>query len=224
MDYRPRRKASFPWVETTMTLEGPDARLRAVTSAKDKGGRFLWRLVRDVLVYAARRIPEISDDIVNGDRAIRWGFAWEHGPFETWDALGVKEMAARLEREGVALPPLVTQVLQQGSGAFYRREDARLLYFDCTTAAYRPVPDRSGVIVLADQKRAGKAAGSTPDATIVAPGDGVARGGVSRRGGRRSPGGEQPRLQPSEAGRRGPLCWDAGRGCGDLSGRGAGAG
>src|SRR3972149_1923498 len=174
MDYRPRRKASFPWVETTMTLEGPDARLRAVTSAKDKGGQFLWTLVRDVLVYAARRIPEISDDIVNVDRAIRWGFAWEHGPFETWDALGVKEMAARLEREGVALPPVVTQVLQQGSGAFYRREDARLLYFDCTTAAYRPVPDRSGVIVLADQKRAGKAVVSTPDATIVDLGDGVA--------------------------------------------------
>ena len=174
MDYRPRRKASFPWVETTMTLEGPDARLRAVTSAKDKGGQFLWTLVRDVLVYAARRIPEISDDIVNVDRAIRWGFAWEHGPFETWDALGVKEMAARLEREGVALPPVVTQVLQQGSGAFYRREDARLLYFDCTTAAYRPVPDRPGVIVLADQKRAGKAVVSTPDATIVDLGDGVA--------------------------------------------------
>src|SRR3990172_8226741 len=88
MDYRPRRKASFPWVETTMTLEGPDTRLRAVTSAKDK--------------------------------------------------------------------------------------DGRLLYFDCTTAAYRPVPDRSGVIVLADQKRAGKAVVSTPDATIVDLGDGVA--------------------------------------------------
>src|SRR3990170_488660 len=167
MDYQPRRKASFPWIETTMTREDPDARLRAATSAKDKGGQFLWTLVRDVLVYAARRIPEISDDIVNVDRAIRWGFAWEHGPFETWDALGVKEMAARLEREGVALPPVVTQVLQQGSGAFYRREDARLLYFDCTTAAYRPVPDRSGVIVLADHKRAGKAVVSTPDATIV---------------------------------------------------------
>src|SRR3990170_2811679 len=141
---------------------------------EEKGGQLLWTLVRDVLVYAARRIPEISDDIVNVDRAIRWGFAWEHGPFETWDALGVKEMAARLEREGVALPPVVTQVLQQGSGAFYRREDARLLYFDCTTAAYRPVPDRSGVIVLADQKRAGKAVVSTPDATIVDLGDGVA--------------------------------------------------
>src|SRR3990172_7804594 len=174
MDYRPRRKASFPWIETTMTLEDPDARLRGAASAKDKGGQFLWALVRDVLVYAARRIPEISDDIVNVDRAIRWGFAWEHGPFETWDALGVKEMAARLERDGVALPPVVTQVLQQGSGAFYRREDARLLYFDCTTAAYRPVPDRSGVIVLADQKRAGKAVVSTPDATIVDLGDGVA--------------------------------------------------
>src|SRR3990170_1661975 len=170
MDYRPRRKASFPWVETTMTLEGPDARLRAVTSAKDKGGQFLWTLVRDVLVYAARRIPEISDDIVNVDRAIRWGFAWEHGPFETWDALGVKEMAARLEREGVALPPVVTQVLQQGSGAFYRREDARLLYFDCTTAAYRPVPDRSGVIVLADQKRAGKAVVAAPAGRTLAGG------------------------------------------------------
>ncbi|MDR7427498.1 MAG: 3-hydroxyacyl-CoA dehydrogenase/enoyl-CoA hydratase family protein [Armatimonadota bacterium] len=174
MTYRPRRKASFPWVETAMTLQDPGARLRQATAARDRGGQFLWALVRDLLVYAARRIPEISDDVVNVDRAVRWGFNWEFGPFETWDLLGVPELAKRLEGEGITPPPVVVQVLQQGGGSFYRRDDARLLYFDFATAAHRPVPPRPGVLLLADLKRVGKAVLTTPDATLVDLGDGVA--------------------------------------------------
>jgi 3-hydroxyacyl-CoA dehydrogenase len=174
MAYRPRRRNPFPWIETAMTLSDPGARLRAALAAKDKGGQFLAALVRDVLVYAARRLPEIADDVVNVDRAMRWGFGWELGPFETWDALGVEEFAAGLERAGIALPPAAAQVRQQDGGTFYRQEDARTLYFDLATAAYRPVPGRPGVLVLAERKRAGGTIADAADASIVDLGDGVA--------------------------------------------------
>jgi len=174
LEYRPRRKAAFPWVETAMTLEDPGARLRAAIAAKDRGGQFLWTLLRDVLVYAARRIPEISDDVVNVDRAMRWGFGWECGPFETLDALGVAEIAARLQGEGIEVPAVVARVLGQGGGAFYRRENGALQYFDLTAAAHRAVPDRPGVLILEDLKRAARTVTTMPDASIVDLGDGVA--------------------------------------------------
>ena len=70
---------------------------------------FLWAALSETCLYAARRIPEIADSIVDVDRAMRWGFAWELGPFEMWDAIGVERMAKALEREGKQMPPLVRE-------------------------------------------------------------------------------------------------------------------
>ncbi len=76
----------------------------------DKAQKFIWGVLSGMCLYAARRVPEISDSIVDVDRAMRWGFGWELGPFEVWDAIGVEPMARQLEKEGQALPPLVTSV------------------------------------------------------------------------------------------------------------------
>jgi len=100
----------------------------------------------------ARRVPEISDSIVDVDRAMRWGFGWELGPFETWDAIGVEPMAKQFEKEGKALPPLVTELLASGKKSFYESAQGETSCFDPASKAYKPVPQPDGVIILKSLK------------------------------------------------------------------------
>ncbi len=174
MEYRPRRKVTFPSVETVKGIEDSSKRLRQLLSSPDKAGRFLWELISSVLVYAARRVPEIADDIVNVDRAMRWGFGWDHGPFETWDLLGVAETAKRLEEEGREVPPLVRTVVQRGDGTFYRARNGRQEFFDLRTVRYEPVPEEPGVLVLSAVKHHTRVVATNPGASLIDLGDGVA--------------------------------------------------
>ncbi|HEV8338598.1 MAG TPA: 3-hydroxyacyl-CoA dehydrogenase/enoyl-CoA hydratase family protein [bacterium] len=174
MTYRPRQRPSFTWAETVRAIDDPAERLRAATAASDHGGRFTWKLLRDVLLYSARRIPEISDDVVNVDRAMRWGFGWSAGPFETWDALGVAAAVRRLTAEGQDVPPIVAQLLAEGEGAFYRRQGGRTQYFDVAQSGYRDLAPIPGLIILADLKAGGAVVARNPDASLVDLGDGVA--------------------------------------------------
>ena len=122
MEYRPRQKARFASLEAgahaSKTRANACARsLGPVLAGQpgDKAQQFLWGRLSETCLYAARRVPEISDSIADVDRAMRWGFAWELGPFEIWDALGVEAMAAAPRaKEGARLPPLVTRLLAIG--------------------------------------------------------------------------------------------------------------
>ena len=92
LEYRPPRKVSFPSLEMAFGMDSLPERVRAVFQAKDRAAQFVWQLLMSTMTYAASLVPEISDDIVAIDRAMRWGFAWELGPFELWDAVGVKDI------------------------------------------------------------------------------------------------------------------------------------
>ncbi len=173
LEYRPRRRGTLPAVETARLFDDPARRLRALLADQGTAGQFLWRLVSGVLVYAAKRVPEVAPDVVNVDRAMRWGFGWEHGPFETWDLLGVEETVRRLESEGRSVPPLVRAVLE-ADGRFYRRRDGRDEYFDPSAGAYRPVREPPGVIVLTRVREQGRVVDSTPGASLLDLGDGIA--------------------------------------------------
>ncbi|MGH2349558.1 MAG: 3-hydroxyacyl-CoA dehydrogenase/enoyl-CoA hydratase family protein, partial [bacterium] len=174
MEYRPRRKGTLPSVAAARLVEDPAKRLRQLLAASDAGGQFLWRLVGSILLYAAKRVPEIADDVVNVDRAMRWGFAWDHGPFETWDLLGPAELAARLTGEGRQMPPIVQAVLDRGDGTFYRTQSGRREYFDLNLAGYREEPGRPGVLVLADVKSRGRVVAENAGASLLDLGDGIA--------------------------------------------------
>ncbi len=172
MAYRPRRKVALPVVETAKLMDDPAKRLRTLVGDPSKAGEFVWRLVSSLLVYAARRVPEIADDVVNVDRAMRWGYAWDHGPFETWDLLGVAETARRLEADGHTVPPTVRTVLDRGQGRFYQAAEGRREYFNLATLRPTAVEDAPGVLVLGTIKERGVVT-RNPGASLVDLGDGI---------------------------------------------------
>lgn len=173
MDYRPRQKAKFASIETGKTVDDTRERLRMLLAAGDKASKFLWASVSEMCLYAARRIPEIADSIVDVDRAMRWGFAWELGPFEIWDAAGVGTMAKRIEQEGRALPPLVTKLLSSGRTSFYEVADGRTSHFDLASASLKPVAEPDGVLILKSRKEQSKLVEKNSGASLIDLGDGV---------------------------------------------------
>jgi len=104
--------------------------LKTLINGKDKAAEFAWKILSAYLIYTANRIPEIADDILNVDNAIKWGFNFRLGPFETYDAIGVKEFVQRITAEGREVPKNVQILLDAGKESFYVQEPTRRLYFD----------------------------------------------------------------------------------------------
>ncbi|HWR50788.1 MAG TPA: 3-hydroxyacyl-CoA dehydrogenase/enoyl-CoA hydratase family protein, partial [Bryobacteraceae bacterium] len=177
LEYHPQQKVKFPSVEAAKQIESLPERLRTLVNTHDRAGDFLWKLFSDVFLYSAERIPEISERIVEIDRAMRWGYAHKLGPFEYWDALGVRETVARMRAEGRSVPESVERLLESDADSFYRAADAeripRTEYFDLARGKWSTLEDRPGVIVLSDLKRARGVVKRNPGASLIDVGDGV---------------------------------------------------
>ena len=177
MEYRPAQKVRFSAVEAVRPIEDLAQRLRALTADSDRAGQFVWKLFRDFFLYSAQMIPEISDRVVEIDRAMRWGFAFQRGPFELWDALGVPETVDRMRREGCAIPATIERMLASGARSFYEAADRDgcpgTRYFDLAEGAWRDLEPRPGVMRLGEIKRARGVVSSNPGASLVDLGDGV---------------------------------------------------
>ncbi len=119
-DYRPQEKVRLESLGAARKQPDVGKRIAALVAADDPAGRFAWELTSATLVYAADRLEEIADDVVAVDRAMRWGFNWQLGPFEVWDAIGVENVCARLRSEGRPVPALVTAMLAAGQTTFYQ--------------------------------------------------------------------------------------------------------
>lgn len=178
MDYRPREKAKFPSLEAGKLIEDTRERLRSLVGpllagqTGDKAQQFLWGGLSEMCSYAARRVPEISDNIADVDRAMRWGFAWELGPFEIIDALGAPAFAGQLRKEGRAVPPVLEKLLASGRSGFYESAKGATTVFDLS-AGSRPVEEPKGVITLKSLKDAGKEVERNSGASLIDLGDGV---------------------------------------------------
>src|SRR4029077_2625043 len=140
----------------------------------DKAQQFLWGGLSETCLYAARRVPEISDHIEDVDRAMRWGFGWELGPFEIMDGLGVKNFAAQVQKEGRTLPPAIERVLASGRKGFYESEKGTTTVFDLGAPGARKVEEAKGVIFLKSLKDAGREVERNSGASLIDLGDGVA--------------------------------------------------
>lgn len=176
-EYHLADKPRFASLETVRKIEPLAERLKALVALDDKVGRFLWQLLSDHVLYAAHMVPEISDRIVEIDRAMRWGYAHELGPFELWDALGFDGTARRIAGDGRELPENVLRMLGAGATSFYRAADAagqpRTEYFDLAATCYAALEPRPGIVVLKDLKRARGVIKGNAGASLIDLGDGV---------------------------------------------------
>ena len=174
LEYRPPQKAKFPSLEAAKNVEDTRARVKSLFWGKDRVGEFLWKTSSRVFAYAANRIPEIADTVVEVDRAMRWGFGWELGVFEAWDAVGVEKVVARWTEEGAAVPANVRKMLDAGATSFYKSEGGRDSFFDFESGEYRPVSDQPGVVVLKSLKDRTGVIKKNAGASLLDLGDGVA--------------------------------------------------
>jgi 3-hydroxyacyl-CoA dehydrogenase len=119
-EYESQVKLEAPILKEAKSIRDTAERLKFLVFSEGEIGEFLWNVHRDLLLYAAQRIPEITNSPLSIDRAMQWGFNWEMGPFQRWDALGIKTMAERLEAEGDEVPALITEMLDAGITSFYK--------------------------------------------------------------------------------------------------------
>jgi 3-hydroxyacyl-CoA dehydrogenase len=177
LEYRLAQKVSFPAVEAVRGMEDLGTRLRALVVGEDRASQFVWRLLRDFAVHAARMVPEISGRVVEIDRAMRWGYGFTLGPFEMWDALGLVETVERMRREGCAIPGNVERMLESGGRSFYEESNTngepRTRYFDLELGRCADLELRPGMMVLREIKRARGVLRSNRGASLVDLGDGV---------------------------------------------------
>ena len=173
MEYRPAQIITYPSIDSAKQLDKPGDRLRALLSADDRVGRFLWQTISRTLVYAANRIPEIADDIVNVDNAVKWGFNYELGIFEVWDAIGVEKSVARLREEGIPIPQIVEDLLASGKKSFYEKREGMEYFFDQSTGNYKEIKPRGGVILLQPHKEKNRIIKKNAGASLIDIGDGV---------------------------------------------------
>ncbi|HEX8283403.1 MAG TPA: 3-hydroxyacyl-CoA dehydrogenase NAD-binding domain-containing protein [Pyrinomonadaceae bacterium] len=174
LEYRERREPDLPSMKEAQKIKSLPERVAFVLKQDDKAGRLARHAVYHTLAYASRRVPEITDHLVNVDRAMRWGYSHELGPFELWDALGVRETAEAMEREGFAPAPWVGEMLDAGHATFYRQDGAALSYYDPARGAYVTEESDEQNISLAHLKSAGRVVRENRGASLIDLGDGVA--------------------------------------------------
>jgi 3-hydroxyacyl-CoA dehydrogenase len=174
LDYSPQEKVKLGSLEAAKTMSGTPEKIKSLYYSEDVAGQFTFRTISEGLIYSADRIPEIADDIVNIDNAMKWGFAWELGPFEAWDAIGVNKSVAKMKEAGYQIPVWVQEMLDGGRESFYKREAGALCYYDPSSKDYSQVEVKPGIILLSSLKEREKKVAGNTGASLVDIGDGVA--------------------------------------------------
>jgi 3-hydroxyacyl-CoA dehydrogenase len=178
LEYRPRQKPKFASLEMAKNIEDTGARLKSLLGGpgKSKEEQFLSSALSELWTYSANRIPEISDSIVEVDRAMRLGFNWELGPFELWDAAAVESTVARMKQEGRPVAANVEKLLVSGKKSWYE-DDAKAAsgraYFDFASSSYKAVEVPAGVWSVTVVKKSNGVVKKNSGASLVDLGDGV---------------------------------------------------
>ena len=173
-EYEAPQKPRFDSIGAAREITDMGERLKMLAYAEDRVGEFVWHILSRTSVYAASVIPEISDDILSVDNACRWGFVWELGPFEIWDAIGLRKSIERLKSEEIRIPAWVDEMLEKGYETFYQRENGRVVgYYDIEQGEYEPIPVDPNVISVTDLRAQGKELYSNDSAGLLDMGDGI---------------------------------------------------
>ena len=174
LEHTPQEKVKLASLEAAKNASGVGNKIKALYYAKDQAGEFTFKTLSETLIYAANRIPEIADDIVNVDNALKWGFARKLGPFEAWDAIGLSKSVAKMKEAGYEIPAWVLEMLESGKETFYKKEAGNLYFYDITSKDYREVPVKPGIILLPSLKEQNKVVAENSGASLFDLGDGVA--------------------------------------------------
>ena len=172
-DYRQRQKPQFPSLEMACNIEDAGERVRTLCQSPDRAGQFYQKVLFETFHYTAMRVPEISDDIVSIDNSMKWGYNWECGVFELWDAVGMEKVVDAWKKAGRTTPPLVEKLLATGKRSFYTSGDGVRSTFDFGSGAFREIQDKPGVLLLPSLKARKKEIKKNAGASLIDLGEGV---------------------------------------------------
>lgn len=150
LEYRPQVKPKFATMDAAKKEDDLRKRMTVLYDGSDLAGEFYRKSFHGLFAYVSHRIPEITDELYKIDDALRAGFGWELGPFETWDAVGVKKAMDAMKAAGIAVSPWVSDMLAAGHTSFYKTEGGKRMYYDAASKSYNAIPRAEGVLVLAD--------------------------------------------------------------------------
>jgi len=139
MDYRPINKKRFKAVAIAREQNTLEGKLKAITFCDDDAGKFLWAITSQTLIYCADLLGEISDDIVNIDNAMCWGFGWSKGPFKMWDMLGFNKVLEKMKTENLSIPNWVNEMKKNGYNSFYKEENGQYFFYDKNNKDYKQI-------------------------------------------------------------------------------------
>ncbi|CAN2048058.1 putative 3-hydroxyacyl-CoA dehydrogenase [Candidatus Magnetomoraceae bacterium gMMP-13] len=163
----------FPCMADAKHAQGIANKIKAIIYGKDKGSKYARELLADGFIYAINRIPEIADIIVEIDNAMKWGFNFEIGPFETWDAVGLKEFCTKMEADGFKIPEKIKNMLKAGHNSFYTVKNGKNFYYDFNSSSYKKIKVNKNVISLKSLKTSGKTAIKCKSASLIDIGNDV---------------------------------------------------
>jgi 3-hydroxyacyl-CoA dehydrogenase len=148
LEYKPKTKSKFATLESTKSIDNLKDRFKVLLNGKDKAGEFYRDSFFGLFQYASNRIPEIADELYKIDDAVCAGFAWELGPFETWDAIGIEKSLPLMEAAGFKANQWVYDLISSGHKSFYKVEKGRRMYYDVLSKAYKIIPGKEAFIIL----------------------------------------------------------------------------
>jgi 3-hydroxyacyl-CoA dehydrogenase len=152
LEYQPRQKAKFASLEAAKPIEDLGQRLKMLVSSQDKAGEFYRHFHYGLFSYISNRIPEISDEVYRIDDAMKAGFGWEIGAFESWDTLGVEKTVQAMKAAGYAVATWVDEMLAAGNKTFYKVENGNILSYDPSSRSYKSIPGSKDFIILGNYK------------------------------------------------------------------------
>lgn len=172
LEYKTQDKVKFDSIGKAREIDDLAEKTRVLFNHKDKGGDFYRTTFTDLFSYVSFRIPEISDELFRIDDGVKAGFGWQLGPFESWDALGVSTVLAKMKESGKAVAPWVEEMIAAGNNSFYKIENGSRLYYDIPTKTYKAIPGTENLVML-DNLRAEHTVWKNNDATIIDLGEGI---------------------------------------------------
>ena len=147
-EYVPTQRPTLASLKDLKQIENQEAKIKFLFNAEDEGGQLIRRSLLGLFAYVSNRIPEIADNLYSIDDAVRAGFAWEYGPFEYWDTVGVASALELAKKEGETIAPWVTEMLAAGNTSFYKSENGQRKYYDAASKSYKTVPGGDAFIQL----------------------------------------------------------------------------